>query len=115
MTFDLPSPDVEYRVAVRLLAQEPPLGREILEALVGAPRRYRDLKVLLRGRRDNVLTKALARLRSDAVVKQGLDLDAGERTYALTELGKLVVFRLHEMVPHAESIAAYERGRKARP
>lgn len=114
--FDLPAADVEYRLAVRLLAQDPPLDRQIIEALVGAPRRYRDLKALLQGRRDHVLTKALARLRSDGVVKQGVVLDAGnERVYALTELGKLVVFRLHEMVPHAESIAAYERGRAARP
>ncbi|MCA1810639.1 MAG: winged helix-turn-helix transcriptional regulator [Halobacteriales archaeon] len=107
----LPPPDVEYRLAVRLLAQEPPFGQEILEALVGYPKRYRDLKVLLGGRSENVLTKALRRLRENGLVKQGVDLDAGaDKVHSLTELGKLTVFRLHEMVPHAQSIQAYERG-----
>ena len=109
----LPTPDVEYRLALRLLQQEPPLDREIVETLVGAPRRYRELKPLLRGRNDNVLTKALLRLRDDGIIKQGIDLDAREKRYALTELGKVVLFRLHEMVPHHNSIQAYERGVRA--
>jgi DNA-binding HxlR family transcriptional regulator len=109
----LPPKDLEYKLAVRLLNQEPALDRRIVEALVGRPARYRDLRPLLGGRNDNVLTKALARLRTEGVIKQGLILDTKERKYALTELGKLVVFRLHEMVPHRESIEAYERGVKA--
>lgn len=109
----LPARDEEYRQALRLLDQEPPLDREILEHLVGRPARYRDLRALLRGRNDNVLNKALTRLRNDGLVKQGVDLDARDRRYALTELGKLVLFRVHEMVPHEASIAAYERGVKA--
>jgi DNA-binding HxlR family transcriptional regulator len=110
----LPGPDVEYRIAVRLLAQEPPFDRALVESLVGAPKRYRDLKVLLAGRNENVLTKALARLRAEGTIKQGIDLDAkAEKVYSLTELGKLVVFRLHEMVPHAQSIQAYQRGKAA--
>lgn len=109
----LPEPDTEYRLALRLLQQEPPLDREIIEALVGQPHRYRDLKPLLRGRNDNVLNKALARLRDDGIIKQGIHLETGEKRYALTELGKLVVFRLHEMPPHHESIQAYERGVRA--
>ena len=109
----LPPRDLEYRIGVRLLNQDPPLDRAILEALVGSPARYRDLRPLLRGRNDNVLTKALARLRNEGVIKQGLDRNLKERKYALTELGKLVVFRLHEMVPHHDSIKAYERGVKA--
>lgn len=109
--FPLPAEDVEYSLAVRLLAQDPPLDREVLEALVGAPKRYRDMKELLKGRNDNVLTKSLARLRGGGCIKQGIDLDAkGEKTYSLTELGKLAVFRLHEMVQHAQSIQAYQRG-----
>jgi DNA-binding HxlR family transcriptional regulator len=108
---ELPAPDVEYRLAYRMLAQDPPLDRAILEALVGAPRRYRDLRGLLAGRNDNVLTKALARLKQDGLVRQGVDLDSADRSYGLTELGRLAVFRLHEMVPHAQSIRAYERGR----
>lgn len=110
----LPEPDVEYKLAARLLAQDPPMDRDVLEALVGAPKRYRDLKPLLGGRNDHVLTKALARLRDDGLIRQGIDLDPTrehERVYALTALGTLVVFRLHEMIPHHESIRAYERGR----
>lgn len=113
MTWGLPEPELEYRLAVRLLHQDPPLDREVLESLVGEPRRYRDLKPLLRGRNDNVLNKALNRLREEGVIKQGVNAKTGERRYALTELGKLVVFRLHEMVPHHESIEAYERGVRA--
>jgi|SRR5688572_17061464 len=108
---ELPHPDAEYRLAYRLLAQDPPLDRAILEALVGQPRRYRDLRALLAGRYDNVLTKALARLKQEGAVRQGVDMDTADRSYGLTELGKLAVFRLHEMVPHAQSIRAYERGR----
>lgn len=112
-TWGLPAPDIEYRFALRLLQQDPPLDREILEMLVGQPQRYRDLRPLLMGRNDNVLTKALTRLRDDGLIKQGVDLDAEQFRYALTALGKLVVFRLHEMLPHHMSIQAYERARKA--
>lgn len=86
------------------------MDRRILEDLVGKPKRYSDLKPLLGDRNDNVLTKALRRLRDEGVVQQGVDLEGDQRTYQLTELGKLVVFRMHEMVPHWESIRAYERG-----
>lgn len=109
----LPSVDLEFRLALRLLEQEPPLDRQIVEKLVGEPQRYRALRTLLAGRNDNVLNKALARLRDEAIIKHGVDAESGEKRYALTELGKLVVFRLHEMVPHHESIQAYERGVKA--
>lgn len=110
--FPLPERDVDYRIALRLLTQDPPMDRRILEDLVGRPKRYSELTHLLEGRNDNVLTKALRRLRDEGVVQQGVDLRGDHRTYRLTELGKLVVFRLHEMVPHWESIRAYERAAK---
>ncbi len=109
----LPAKDDDYRLALRLLDQEPPLDRQVLEALVGRPARYRDLRPLLLGRNDNVLNKALTRLRDDGMIKQGIDLESKDKRYALTELGKIVLFRLHEMVPHKASIDAYERGVKA--
>jgi DNA-binding HxlR family transcriptional regulator len=109
-TWGMPTPDVEYRLALRILDQQPPLDRDILEALVGRPQRYKELKPLLAGRNDNVLTKALARLRGDGVILQTIEARSATKRYALTELGKLVVFRLHEMVPHHQSIQAYERG-----
>lgn len=112
-TWGLPARDEEFRLALRLLDQTPPLDREIVEKLVGQPCRYRDLRPLLAGRNDNVLNKALARLRGDGIIKQGFDAGSGDKRYTLTELGKLVVFRLHEMVPHRQSIEAYERGLKA--
>lgn len=106
----MPRQDVEYALAARLLTQETGLDRAIVERLVGRPCRYSELKPLLRGRNDNVLNKALARLREEGVIQQGVDLKTGHKSYSLTTLGKLVVFRLHEMVPHRESILAYERG-----
>ncbi len=109
----LPPPDIEYKLAYRLLAQDPPLDRLILEEVLGHQTRYRDLRRLLGGRNDNVLTKALARMCDEGLIHPGLDLDTKEKTYGVMELGKLVVFRLHEMVPHATSIEAYERGRAA--
>lgn len=111
--FGVPERDVEYRIALRLLNQDPPFDRRILEDLVGQPKRYSELKPLLGDRNDHVLTKALNRLREEGVIQQGVDLDRDQRVYHLTELGKLALFRMHEMVPHAESIRAYERGRDA--
>lgn len=107
--------DYEYRVAIRLLDQEPPFDREVLEMLVGGPKRNTDLQGLLRGRNVNVLTKALKRLREEGVIRSGLTADLRERTYALTRLGTLVIFRLHEMIPYHRSEAAVHRARAAAP
>ncbi len=108
----LPEPNIEYRLAAALLGKKDDLDRRILEALVGQPKRYSALKVFLKGRRDHVLTKALARLRQNGLIDQGFDLanDDPERYYALTHLGVLVVFRIHEMMPVHESIHAAQRG-----
>ncbi len=105
--------DHEYRVAVRLLDQDPPFDRKVVEALVGGRKKNRELKPLLEGRNVNVLTKALARLREEGVVQVGLTNDLRERTYTLTKLGTLVVFRLHEMIPYHRSETAVQRGRAA--
>lgn len=108
----LPEPDIEYKLAARLLGKRDDLDLKILESLVGRPRRYSELKPLLKGRRDHVLTKSLQRLRRDGVIDQGLDLqqDDPERYYSLTNLGVLAVFRVHEMRPVQESIEAARRG-----
>jgi DNA-binding HxlR family transcriptional regulator len=105
--------DWEFRIAIRLLDQDPPFDREIIEALVGGRKRNAELQGLLEGRNVNVLTKALKRLRDDGVVQTGLTQDLRERTYALTKLGVLVVFRLHEMIPGHRSEALVKRGRSA--
>lgn len=108
----LPEPNIEYRLAAALLGKKDDLDRRIVEALVGQPKRYSDLKVFLKGRRDHVLTKALARLRKNGLIDQGFDLadDRPERYYALTHLGVLAVLRMHEMKPVHESIHAARRG-----
>lgn len=113
LTVDPLPEDFEYRLAVRLLDQDPSFDREVIEALVGGRKRNSELKVLLRGRNVNVLTKVLKRLREEGVIQSGLTKDLRERTYALTGLGKLVVFRLHEMVPYHRSELAVKRGRRA--
>jgi DNA-binding HxlR family transcriptional regulator len=105
--------DYEYKLAVRLLDQEPQFDREIIEALVGGSKRNGELHGLLRGRNVNVLTKALKRLRDEGIIRSGFADDLRERIYSLTELGKLVVFRLHEMVPYHRSESAVKRGRAA--
>jgi DNA-binding HxlR family transcriptional regulator len=109
----LPSEDADYRLAFRLVMQDPPLDREILEDLMGAPKRYGDLRRLLDGRNDNVLTKALARLRDEGAVHAGIDLESGDKLYGLMALGKLAILRMYQMLPHVESIRAYERGKSA--
>lgn len=104
--------DVEYRLALELLNQEP-LSMAILEALMGERRRYSELRPLLDGRNDNVLTKALRRLQDDGIIQAGLSRDLQHKTYGLTGLGKLVIFRAHEMLPHHASIEAYKRAQAA--
>jgi len=110
MEFGPPPKDVEYQLAHELWAQESQLDRAILHELVGQPCRYGDLKPLLGGRGDFVLTKALKRMRSKGIIKHGVDLRSKQGTYALTNLGKLVVFRMHEMVPIERSLDAFARG-----
>ncbi len=108
----LPEPDVEYRLAARLIGKKDNIDLRILEALVGHPKRYTELKRFLKGRRDHVLTKALGRLRRDGLIDQGLDFakDRPGSYYALTNLGVLVVFKVHEMKPVHESIRSAQRG-----
>lgn len=108
--FAQPQKDAELAIAVRLLGHESSLDLEIVDSLVGTPQRYADLQGLLGGRNDNVLNRALARLRDDGVIQQRLDLRAKTKLYALTALGKLVMYRVQQMRPHAQSIDAYVRG-----
>lgn len=107
----LPEPDVEYRLAHQLAGKENPLDRQILESLVGGPRRYGELRPLLGARGDHVLTKSLQRLMHTGTIEQFLTSKGKgmERGYGLTQLGILVVFKLHEMVPIHASIAAWKR------
>lgn len=111
--FAQPPKDAELGMAVRLLGHESSLDLEIVDRLVGRPQRYADLQKLLEGRNDTVLNRALARLREEGIIQQHLDVRHRVKLYALTPLGKLVIYRLQQMRPHHESIEAYERGHAA--
>lgn len=110
MTWSLPSPDLDYRLAVELVAQPARTQLDILEALMGEPRTFTDLKPVLAGRNNNVLTKALRSLREKGLIQPGLAADLKTKRYGLTPLGKQVILRSHEMIPHQQSIDAYQRG-----
>lgn len=115
MTWGLPEPDAEYAMAVRLLAQPARTQMQILEALMGEPKTFSELRPLLEGRNNNVLTKALRALREKGLIQTGLRDDLKTKTYRLTPLGKIVLLRSHEMIPHHQSIEAYRRGVDATP
>ncbi|MEA3204164.1 MAG: hypothetical protein QOI63_1844 [Thermoplasmata archaeon] len=112
MGFAVPAQDAEYSLAYELLSKDG-LPKAILETLVGQPQRYSQLLPLIGDRNDEVLTKTLKSMRSKGLLKPGVDLAARQKVYALSALGKLVVFRMHEMVPHQASIEAYTRGQAA--
>lgn len=111
--FGQPAPDEELAIAVRLLDHPTGLDLRILDALVGQPQRYSELRPLLDGGNDNTLNRALERLRDEGTIEQRLDLQRRQKVYALTALGKLVLFRVQQMRPHHESIHAYQRGQAA--
>lgn len=94
----VPSPmvaDEEYDAAVRLLSGNA-LDVQIMEGLIGRPRRYSDLQPLLKGRSDNVLNRALDRLLEadliDRVTQPGPTTPI--HTYELTPLGAHALFAL---------------------
>lgn len=83
-----PDTDLERDLAHRLYARRG-LDVDLLDALVAHPRRYAELRTLLRGRNDNVLTKALRRLLDEGLVNQRGDPTAKPpaMAYELTTLG----------------------------
>lgn len=113
VAWNLPGPDAEYALAIHLLSQPARTQLQILEALMGEPKTFGELRPLLRGRNNNVLTKALRALREQGLIQSGLRQDLKTKTYRLTSLGKLVILRSREMLPHHESIEAYRRGLRA--
>ncbi|MFO1533694.1 MAG: hypothetical protein ABR562_08405 [Thermoplasmatota archaeon] len=110
-----PQPDLEYRLAYRLLGARSDLDRRVLGGLVGRPRRFSELKPLLGGRKDANLTQSLARLHGEGLVRtriQARDAPA-IKVHELTALGSLVVFHIAEMSLAHSSAAALLRGRAA--
>ena len=105
--------DLTLRRAYELIAEEGDLRRLILFDLIGRPRRYNELKRLLRGRRDHNLTVALTRLQRDGLVDRRTD--ARQRpvvhTYELTPLGIQVILGMQSIRPVHEALESYRRGR----
>lgn len=111
--FGLPAQDAEHAIALRILSHDSSIDLDILDALVGHPQRYADLKRLLHGRNDKVLDRALKRLRDEGVVQQGYDVPSKQTRYALSTIGKLVLYRIQQLRPSHESVEAYRRAMDA--
>lgn len=80
----------------------------IVDALVGQPQRYTDLKPLLSGKNDKGLDRALDRLKSDGLIQQGYDVSRKESRYALTIIGKLVWSKVQQNLAF-DTIVAYQQ------
>ena len=111
--FALPAQDAEHAIALRILSHDSTIDMDIMDALVGQPQRHADLKRLLHGRNDKVLDRALGRLRQEGVIQQGYDVPSKQKRYALTTIGKLVLYRIQQLRPSHESVEAYRRAMAA--
>lgn len=105
--------DLTLRRAYELVAEAGDLRRLVLFDLMGRPRRYHELKPLLRGRRDHNLTVALTRLQRDGLIHRRTD--ARQRpilhTYELTPLGIQVILGMQAIRPLHEALESYRRAR----
>lgn len=109
-----PEVDLERGMAHRLYAARGGIEAEVLDLLLSRPKRYAELRSLLRGRNDNVLTKALRRLLDDGLLNQRGDPTRRPPAvaYELTTLGiavrdAIVEIRFADRV-HAEARAGKE-------
>ena len=106
---------VHLRLAYEIVAEDGDLRRTVLHELVGRPRRYAELKPLLRGRRDHNLTVALTRLQRDGLIDRRTN--ARQRpvvhAYELSSLGIQTVLAMQAIMPVHEAVEAYRRGRKS--
>jgi DNA-binding HxlR family transcriptional regulator len=111
----LPPPDVEYLLAHRLLGDPNPLRKAVVLELLGRPRRYSELREALSVGSDNRLTRALRYLQEDGIVDQRLDVSQRppSPSYELSSLGRLVLVRMLQMTPPAESARMLLRGKAA--
>ena len=96
----LPHDNREVKLAMGLLAKENQLDLQVLHALLGSPKRFRDLKPLVKGASDTPLTRTLHRLSENALIRQGMTLtEKDPRYYAVTGLGVHVALKAHEFRP----------------
>ncbi|MBI2078331.1 MAG: helix-turn-helix transcriptional regulator [Euryarchaeota archaeon] len=89
----LPPDDIEYKLAHHLLGAASPLQRDVLYALLGRPKRFTELRPLVKGRSDNNLTHALKALRLEGVIDQRVESATRPPAwvYELSDLGIDVV------------------------
>lgn len=100
LVFPDPEPDDVARLAYQLLGKKSRLDMEVLDNLVGHPRRYAELRdALIQGRTDTPLTRALRRLRRDGLIRQRSDVSQSPPIdrYELTDLGADVLFTIHNL------------------
>ncbi len=111
----LPPEDIEYLHGHRLLGRPNNLDRRIMDELVGRPKHYGELKSLLDGNRGRNLAMALNRLQRDGLVEQRIDTSTRPpgKSYELSNLGVLVVLRMHEMIPAFVAAETLLRGQAA--
>lgn len=95
----------EVDAAVQLLARNP-LDLQILERLVGRPRRFSDLRARLPVKNDTDLTRALRRLRELVLIDQRGDFSKQPvvRTYEINPLGISVLFTVARIQTINQSI-----------
>lgn len=99
---ELPQADHEAKLAFALLSRDNQLDLQILHDLLGAPKRFRDLKRLIKGS-DTPVTRSLHRLAEHGLVRQGMTLEGDDpRYYAATGLGVTVALKTHEFRPVTE-------------
>lgn len=98
LVFPDPDPDDVPRLAYQLLGKKSRLDMEVLDNLVGQPRRYTELRdALIQGRTDTPLTRALQRLQRDGLIRRRSDVSQSPPIdrYELTDLGADVLFTVH--------------------
>ena len=94
--FALPDERHEARLAHGLMSQGSELHLAILHDLLTGPKRFRELKRLVKGKSDTPLTRSLKRMAQEGLIRQGLDFTKQDdaRYYAPTGRGVAVVLRL---------------------
>lgn len=105
--FGLPEAGHEAKLAYRLLAPESELDMGVMHAVLGSPKRFKDLKSLTKGKSDTFLTRSLKRLGEQGLLRQGMTLEDPDdpRYYAATGLGVTVVLMAHELKPMDQVLA----------
>jgi DNA-binding HxlR family transcriptional regulator len=87
-----PDPTLPRGLAHKMYAARSQLPVAVLDALASHPRRYGELRPLLRGRNNNLLTRAVRQLQAEGVLVQRdwAEPASAKAAYELTSLGVAV-------------------------